>query len=91
VNISRTAEATGFKFITQVECKELKISSTKLGQKGHNLGHNDLVLDFGISFIFLYCLQLQTSSLVPTLPMGSTIKECKTRSQGSKPGHVATF
>jgi len=54
VNISRTATATGFKFITQIDCKEWKMSSTKLGQRGHNLGHNDLPLDFGISSIFLY-------------------------------------
>jgi len=25
------------------------MSSTKLGQRGHNLGHNDLLVDFGIS------------------------------------------
>jgi len=34
VNISRTAKATWFKFITQIDCKEWKISSTKVGQKG---------------------------------------------------------
>jgi len=60
------------------------MSSTKLGQRGHNLGHNDLLLDFGIPSIFLYLLELQTSSLVHTLLIGSTIKECRTRSLGSK-------
>jgi len=33
VNISRTAKATGFKFITQIDCAKWKISSTKVGQK----------------------------------------------------------
>jgi len=32
VNICRTAKATGFKCITQIDCKEWKISNTRVGQ-----------------------------------------------------------
>jgi len=58
VNISRTAKAIGFKFSMRIDCKEWKISSTKISQRGHSLRHNDLglLLDFGISSILnIFC------------------------------------
>jgi len=52
--------------------------SSAVGQKGHNIGHINLYLNFGISSMFPKWLQLQTSNLV-----GSIYKR-KTRSQVSK-------
>jgi len=51
---------------------------------GHNLGHIDLLLNFGIFSMFPEWLQLQTSNLVCSSLTHSTIYKCKTRSQGSK-------
>jgi len=66
VNISRTAKATRFKFIMQINRKEWKISSTKVCQKRLNLGRFDLLLNFGIFFYisvscidYSYRLQIQ--------------------------------
>jgi len=53
VNISRMATASRCKFSKFIDRKEWTISSPKIGQKGHNLGPNDLLFNFGISSIFL--------------------------------------
>jgi len=41
-NISQTAKATGFELSMHIDCKEWKISSTKVGQRGHYLGHSNV-------------------------------------------------
>jgi len=45
------AKAIEFKFVKQIDCKAWKTSSTKVDQKGHNLGHIDLLLDLGIAIM----------------------------------------
>jgi len=47
-NVSQTVKTTWFKLRMPIDCREWKISSTKVGQKGHYLGHNVLLLDFAI-------------------------------------------
>jgi len=37
----------------QVECEKCKVCRVKVKME-HNLGHNDILLDLGISSIFLY-------------------------------------
>jgi len=66
MNISQTAKATEFKFITQINCEKWKISCTKVVQQGHNLGRIDLFYNFGIFSICLEWLQLWTSNSVST-------------------------
>jgi len=58
---------------------------------GHNLGHIDLFLNFGISSMFPKWLQLQTSNLVDALPTQSTISAKLGHGGGVKIGHMATF
>jgi len=51
---------------------------------GHNLSHNDLFLNFGIFFYISVMTSAIEFNFLRTLPIGSTINECKTRPQGSK-------
>jgi len=53
-NISQTARSTGFKFSTQIDCREWKISSTKVGQRGHYISVMTTATDFKLGAHIAY-------------------------------------
>jgi len=57
---------------------------------GHNLGHNDLLLKFGILSIFLLTTIATDFKFSVQLPIGSILKNAKLGHRGRKLGHVAT-